>query len=93
MNNLHNPICRLSAGIILALVLDSGAAQAATKNISTVVGGGTGDGLPATATNTFYPLRSTLDASGNLYFGDVGAHRVYRIAGGTGILTIAAGDG
>jgi sugar lactone lactonase YvrE len=62
--------------------------------ITTIAGGGTStvDGVPAT-TAKLGPLRSiTLDGSGNIYFTELGPHRVRRI-NTSGILnTIAGGN-
>lgn len=67
-------------------------ANASDYLIETVAGGGTGDGLSASAV----PLRAqgvAIDASGNLYIADNANRRVRRVDAGTGIITTVAGNG
>ncbi len=65
--------------------------------ISTVAGDGTlgfgGDGGLATAAQLGEPLGIAVDASGNLFIGDTGNHRVRRVDVGTGVITTVAGNG
>lgn len=66
--------------------------------IETVAGGGTlppggdGDGGPATGAKLSAPRNVAIHPNGDLYLSDFDAHRVYRIAAG-GILTTVAGNG
>lgn len=84
-------------GLLLALGLLLGGAlpaDAAPGEISTLAGGGNdlGDGALA----TLVPLAATyvtMDAAGNLYLSETGAHRVRKVAAGTGIITTVAGNG
>jgi uncharacterized repeat protein (TIGR01451 family) len=63
--------------------------------ISTVSGNGwggyTGDNIPATTGQHFFPLQASADAFGNLYVADTSNHIVRRIDAATGILTTVAG--
>src|SRR5258706_378378 len=71
--------------------------DAATGNITTVAGNGSasfaGDGGAATSASLKYPTGVALDASGNLYFADLGNHRIRKVAAVTGIITTVAGNG
>jgi DNA-binding beta-propeller fold protein YncE len=68
-----------------------------TGLIRTVAGTGhsgfAGDGGPATQASLSYPEGVALDRHGNLYFADLGNHRVRRIDGRTGIISTIAGSG
>ena len=72
------------------------AAVAAPGDINTVAGTGSegfsGDGGPASSAELSYPYGVTLDASGNLYFADLGNNRVRKVDG-TGTITTVAGAG
>ena len=65
--------------------------------IYTVAGTGlvgyTGDGGPATQAQIHAPYAMVKDASGNLYFSDQGNHMVRKVAAGTGIISVVAGNG
>lgn len=65
--------------------------------IYTVAGSGlfgyTGDGGPATLAQIDYPVSIVKDASGNLYFSDIQNHMVRKVATGTGIISVVAGNG
>jgi sugar lactone lactonase YvrE len=72
--------------------------DAATKNISTIAGGGSpaddlGDGLPATEAKLEYPAALALDPSGALVIGDTYHSRIRRLDPATGRLTTIAGNG
>ncbi len=71
--------------------------DAGTGRVTTVAGSGemgfTGDGGPATAAQVSFPEGPTLDREGNLYFCDLGNHRVRRVDARTGIITTVAGTG
>ncbi|HMG86249.1 MAG TPA: FG-GAP-like repeat-containing protein [Terracidiphilus sp.] len=65
--------------------------------IYTVAGSGmygyTGDGGPATLAQTDYPYGVVKDSAGNLYFSDESNHMVRKVAAGTGIISVVAGNG
>ena len=61
--------------------------------ISTIAGGGVGDGSPAAAAWLVSPQGMALDGSGNLYVADRGNHRVRRIDAASGVMTTVAGTG
>ena len=64
--------------------------------LTTIAGTGTagfsGDGAAATAAQISYPHGIDVDASGNIYFGDMGNNRVRKISSG-GTITTVAGTG
>lgn len=64
--------------------------------IATVAGSGasfhSGDGGPATGAGFVIPIRCAVDATGNLYIADQGAHRVRRVTP-TGTISTFAGTG
>ena len=60
--------------------------------ITTVAGGGVGDGLPATSALLSSPRGLVTDAAGNLLVADCGNHRVRRIDA-SGIISTLAGGG
>ncbi len=59
----------------------------------TGMAGYTGDGGPATLAQTGYASSIVEDSSGNIYFGDDSNHMVRKIAAGTGIISVVAGNG
>jgi len=71
--------------------------DATTGNISTIAGTGTsgfsGDGGVATAAQINGPSSIAVDANGNVYFSDLGNHRVRKIDAGTGNISTFAGVG
>ena len=67
--------------------------DAATSVITTVVGGGIGEGVPATSASLNSPLGVAVDASGNLFIADSGNHRVRRVDGATVVIATVAGSG
>jgi len=71
--------------------------DAGTHIITTVVGNGApayaGDGLAAVAASLNSPSWVAVDASGNLFIGDVGNHVVRRVDVATGIISTFAGNG
>lgn len=89
---MHIPALFMSL-IALVGMLPNGPLTAADPIITTIVGGGSGDGQPATASGFPSPLRSAVDADGNIYFSDNSMRRVYKIEAGTGILRLFAGNG
>lgn len=70
---------------------------AAGGTIATVAGtgvaGSSGDGGPATVAQLDLPVALAVDAAGNLYLADAGAHRIRRIDQGTGAIATVAGNG
>jgi sugar lactone lactonase YvrE len=71
--------------------------DAETGRIRTFAGTGlegySGDGGPATAAQLSYPEGVAVDPSGDVYWCDVGSHRVRRVTTATGIITTVAGAG
>ncbi|MEZ4366193.1 MAG: DUF4215 domain-containing protein [Kofleriaceae bacterium] len=68
----------------------------ATGVIVTYAGGGTatpGDDGPANSAVLTDPAGLALDAGGDLYIAEAGAHRVRRVARATGLITTVAGTG
>jgi hypothetical protein len=70
---------------------------AATGIIQTVAGDGTagysGDGIPATQAELFYPEGVFVDGSGNIFIADTDNARVREVIATTGIIQTVAGDG
>jgi hypothetical protein len=62
-----------------------------TGMITTVAGGGVGDGLPALSTMLNNPEGLSLDPSGNLLIADCGDNRVRKVDSSSGIMTSIAG--
>ena len=76
--------------------------NAATGDISTIVGNGTqcasptnscGDGGAATSANLYSPNNLAVDLAGNLYFSDYSDQRVRKVSAATGIISAFAGSG
>lgn len=71
--------------------------DARTGIITTLAGTGeagfSGDGGPAVAARLRQPHGIQFDATGRLYIGDIGNHRIRRVDPGTGIITTFAGTG
>ncbi len=61
--------------------------------ITTVAGGGVGDGGPAAQANLSGPRGVAVDAAGNLYIADQDNHRVRRVDAVTGTITTVVGTG
>ncbi len=59
----------------------------------TGVEGFSGDSGPAVSAQLSYPEGVTLDRDGNVYFADLGNHRVRRIDAQSGVITTVAGTG
>lgn len=66
---------------------------AAIGDISTVAGGGVGDGLLAPSAFLRTATDAVEDASGNVYIADSGNHRIRKVDGVTGIISTIAGTG
>jgi len=71
--------------------------DARTGTISTYAGNGTqgfsGDGSPATGAGLGQPRGVALDGGGNLYIADYGSYVVRKVAAGSGIISVVAGNG
>ena len=65
----------------------------AGSTISTVAGGGVGDGGPAVRASLYTPQAVAVDHDGNLYIADTGHHRIRRVDAKTGVITTVAGNG
>jgi hypothetical protein len=55
--------------------------------------GGTGDGGPAVGARLDTPLRTAVDAAGNVYIADFNNHRIRRVDAVSGVITTVAGTG
>ncbi|MGB8166632.1 MAG: NHL repeat-containing protein, partial [Chthoniobacteraceae bacterium] len=64
-----------------------------TGNITTVVGGGVGDGSPATTASINNPFGMAIDAAGNVYIADTNDHRVRELNRSSGLISTVAGTG
>ena len=62
-----------------------------TGKIDTIAGGGTISGIPATVVGFPFITDVAVDAAGNRYF--AGGNRIYRMAAGTGLVNVIAGNG
>jgi sugar lactone lactonase YvrE len=71
--------------------------DAAAGTIRSIAGNGidgyAGDGGPATRAHLSYPEGVLVDASGDVYFCDVGTHHVRKVSARSGIITTVAGNG
>ena len=61
--------------------------------ITTIAGGGVGDGGPAIQARLVGPSGLFVDGSGSLYIADSGNHRIRRVDATTGVITTVAGNG
>ncbi len=81
--------------LVLHAVLPS-AVQAASGDIVTIAGGGSGglgdDGLATSATLSS-PVGVSVDTSGNIYIADTFNNRIRKVDAATGIITTVAGNG
>ena len=70
---------------------------AATGDISTAAGNGTGgfneDGVPATSAELALPYGVAVDGAGNLYIADFGNNRIRMVTAATGVISTVAGNG
>jgi uncharacterized protein (TIGR03437 family) len=81
---------------LLPSVLVFSGAMVAQGTINTYAGNDAlfaGSGQPATAAQLVGPNNSAVDAQGNVYISASGLSMVLKVAAGTGIITIFAGDG
>ena len=81
---------RLLTAVLIALLLLMVCGE---YNITTYVGIGSGDGLPATSAALTYPHGITLDSSENLYIVDTIAEKVRKIGSATNLMSTVAGCG
>ena len=69
----------------------------ATNIISTYAGTGSGsysgDNGQATSAAIYYPQGVAVDASGNIYIGELFSHRIRKVTASTGVITTIAGTG
>jgi hypothetical protein len=78
---------------IVALAVLPSTARAATGDISTVAGGGVGDGGLAISASLNTPGDVAVDAMGNLFIADEINNRIRKVAASTGVITTVAGVG
>ena len=83
---------RALRGVAVLLLLTIGAALQA-QSIVTVAGGGSDDGLQATAVGLYQPLGIALDSSGRLYVAEFATNLIRRIDSDGTIRTIAGSGG
>ena len=81
----------LSAALLAFGLLLSGTVEAGT--ITTLAGGGNGDGGPATIATLDGPAGLAVDAAGNVFVSDVGRSRIRRIDAATSRIDTIAGTG
>ncbi len=81
--------------IALQLLLLFGLLSTATNAqiITTVAGGGVGDGLAATLAPIYEPIETAIDADGNIYIADNKNNRIRKVTAATGIITTVVGTG
>ena len=83
----------IAAAVLAALVLLVMPTHAQTGDISTVAGGGVGDGLKPTLAALTSPAGLAVDSRGNIYIADSAAHRIRRIDNERNIISTIAGNG
>lgn len=83
----------LSQPVSAQFVIGSASVPLIYSIAGTGVPGYMGDGGPATFAQIDGPLAIVRDGSGNLYFSDELNHTVRKVAAGTGIITVVAGNG
>ncbi|MDQ6616563.1 MAG: right-handed parallel beta-helix repeat-containing protein [Actinomycetota bacterium] len=76
----------------MAAILLPSPASAAPGDITTVAGGGLGDGGPATSAALRAPVSVAVDAAGNVFIADLNSSTVRKVAP-SGIITTVAGTG
>ena len=89
---LTNPIGGLviGQGTAAVTIFDD---DATPQIIDTVVGGGVGDGGPATSAGLGRPVGFAIDGQGNIFIADFRHNRVRRVDAATGVITTVAGTG
>ena len=83
----------IAAAAFAALVLLVMPTHAQTGNISTVAGGGVGDGSTPTLAALTSPAGVVVDSSGNIYVADSAAHRIRKIDNERNMISTIAGNG
>ena len=79
------------AGFTMAL--SAGRAAAAPGDITTVVGGGASDGIPATTAHLAGPDGVGVNSAGDIAIADYRGSRIYKVDGSTGIISHVVGTG
>jgi hypothetical protein len=86
--------------VLLAVSLSGCAGNGSMNNlgtIATVAGtgklGNSGNGGSATSAELYQPTCVVSDSAGNLYIGDIATSTVRKVAAGTGIISLYAGNG
>ena len=74
-------------------LLEDRLAPAALGTISTVAGGGVGDGAKATLASLSFPFQVAVDSAGDLFIADSGNNRIREVNHTTGVITPVAGTG
>ena len=93
MRALIGALAVLTAVVFMLAGDSTSAALVDYGDISTAVGGGGGDGLPATDASLVTPDGLAVDTQGNIYIADTDGHRIRRIDAATGLISTVAGDG
>ena len=83
----------IAAAVFAALVLLVMPTHAQTGDISTVAGGGVGDGSRATLASLTSPAGIVVDSQGNIYVTDNATHRIRKIDNERNIISTIAGNG
>jgi trimeric autotransporter adhesin len=78
--------------VLLLLLIFFATLNSKAQTISTVAGGGVGDGAAATSAQ-ISPSGVVVDASGNIYISDPGNNLVRKVTASTGIISTVAGNG
>ena len=79
-------IVLITCSFLIALITNA-------QLITTIAGGGVGDGGLAINTSIYQPASTTIDAAGNIYIADFSNNRIRKINASTGIITTVAGNG
>jgi hypothetical protein len=89
----------LGLNIVAASYSGDGASfgPSAAGNIATVAGTGvgaySGDNIPATSAQLYYPSGAALDAAGDVFIADTNSQRVREVVKATGLIVTVAGNG
>jgi hypothetical protein len=92
----RSPVLLVALAVLvapLAPVLTAAPAGAGPGGISTVAGGGVGDGDPARAGTLLGPTGMALAPNGDLFILDEGTYRIRKVSAATGIITTVVGTG
>jgi len=79
-------IVLITCSFLIALITNA-------QLITTIAGGGVGDGGLAINTSIYQPASTTIDAAGNIYIADELNYRIRKVTASTGIITTIAGNG